>query len=51
MTPLSGRAGSQYVLAGYLLALGVVLWAITWFANRALRARKTYLRDPSDLAG
>ena len=51
VTPFSGRAGSQYVLAGYLLALGVVLWAITWFANRALRARKTYLRDPSDLAG
>jgi len=51
VTPFSGRAGSQYVLAGYLLALGVVLWVITWFANRALRARKTYLRDPSDLAG
>ena len=51
VTPFSGRAGSQYVLAGYLLALGVVLWAITWFANRALRARKTVVRDPSDLAG
>jgi amino acid transporter len=51
VTPFSGRASSQYVLAGYLLALGIVLWAITWFANRALRAKKTYLRDPSDLAG
>jgi basic amino acid/polyamine antiporter, APA family len=51
VTPFSGRAGSQYVLAGYLLALGIVLWVITWFANRALRAKKTYLRDPSDLAG
>jgi amino acid transporter len=51
VTPFSGRAGSQYVLAGYLLALGVVLWAVTWFANRALRARKTIVRDPSDLAG
>ncbi len=51
VTPFSGRAGTQYVLAGYLLALGIVLWAITWFANRALRARKTYVRDPSDLAG
>jgi amino acid transporter len=51
VTPLSGRAGAQYVLAGYLLALGIVLWAVTWVANRALRARKTYLRDPSDLAG
>jgi APA family basic amino acid/polyamine antiporter len=51
VTPFSGRAGSQYVLAGYLLALGVVLWAVTWFANRALRARKTYVRDPADLGG
>lgn len=51
VTPFSGRAGSQYVLAGYLLALGVVLWAVTWFANRALWARKTIVRDPSDLAG
>ena len=51
VTPFSGRATTQYVLAGYLLALGIILWAITWFANRALRARKTYLRDPSDLAG
>jgi amino acid transporter len=51
VTPFSGRAGSQYVLAGYLLALGIALWAVTWFANRALRARKTIVRDPSDLAG
>ena len=39
----------QYEIAGWLLGLGVVLWAITWFANRALRSKKTYLRDPSDL--
>ncbi len=38
VTPFSGRAGSQYVLAAHLLALGVVLRVITWFANRALRA-------------
>jgi hypothetical protein len=29
----------------------VVLWAITWFANRALRGKRTFLRDPSDLSG
>jgi hypothetical protein len=29
----------------------VVLWAITWFANRALRSKKTFIRDPNDLAG
>jgi APA family basic amino acid/polyamine antiporter len=35
----------------WLLALGIVLWVITWFSNRALRARRTYLREPSDLSG
>ncbi len=24
----------QYKIAGYLLALGVILWALTWIANR-----------------
>jgi basic amino acid/polyamine antiporter, APA family len=28
----------------------VVLWAITWFANRALRAKKTYIRDPDQIS-
>ena len=32
-----------------LLAIGVVLWAITWFINRAIYARKTYLKDPESL--
>lgn len=50
VTPLTGRASIQYEIAGWLLALGVVLWAITWFANRALRAKKTYLRDPEELS-
>jgi APA family basic amino acid/polyamine antiporter len=27
----------------------VVLWALTWFANRALRAKRTYIRDPEEL--
>ncbi|WP_240917907.1 APC family permease [Phycicoccus sp. HDW14] len=49
--PWTGRAGEQYVIAGWLLAIGVVLWAVTWFANRALRGKKTYLRDPEELAG
>jgi amino acid transporter len=47
--PWTGRDTFQYTIAGWLLALGVVLWAITWFANRALRAKKTYLRDPDEL--
>ena len=41
----------QYTIAGWLLALGVVLWALTWLANRApASAKKTYLRDPEELA-
>ena len=51
VTPLSGRDSEQYKVAGFLLAGGVVLWAITWFANRALRSKKTFIRDPNDLAG
>jgi amino acid transporter len=40
----------QYTIAGGLLGVGVVLWAITWLANRALRSKKTYLRDPEELS-
>ena len=47
--PWTGRNSIQYTIAGWLLALGVVLWAITWFANRALRAKRTYIREPDDL--
>ncbi|HPF80894.1 APC family permease [Nostocoides australiense] len=39
----------QYKIAGYLLALGVLLWALTWIANRFFFAKKTYLRDPDEL--
>lgn len=39
----------QYKIAGYLLAVGVVLWVITWIANRSLRAKKTYFREPEEL--
>jgi len=49
VTPLSGRAGQQYQVAGLLLALGIILWAITWFANRAIRGERTYVKDPTDL--
>ena len=49
VTPLVERDPQQYQIAGGLLALGVLLWALTWVANRALRARRTYVRDPSHL--
>ncbi|KNX36984.1 APC family permease [Luteipulveratus halotolerans] len=41
----------QYQIAGGLLAVGIVLWAVTWFLNRALYARKTYIRDPDHFEG
>jgi amino acid transporter len=35
----------QYKIAGGLLAVGVVLWLITWLINRGGRAKKTGFRD------
>ncbi|BCJ46223.1 amino acid permease [Actinoplanes ianthinogenes] len=36
-SPLSGRASSDYRVAGVLLLIGVVLWAITYAVNRFVR--------------
>jgi len=33
--PWTGRAPEQYKIAGVLLAIGVVLWVVTIFVNRA----------------
>lgn len=41
----------QYKIAGWLMLVGIVLWAITWMANRALRGKKTYMRDPEQYLG
>ena len=30
----SGRPAGQYEIAGVLLAIGLVLWGITWYARR-----------------
>ncbi|SDR78971.1 Amino acid transporter [Friedmanniella luteola] len=49
--PWTGRATEQYTIAGILLAIGVVLWALTWVLNRALWGRKTYVKDPAALTG
>ncbi len=35
----------QYEIAGGLLAVGVVLWALTWMVNRGFRSKKTGFRD------
>ncbi len=39
----------QYRIAGVLLAIGVVLWVLTWLTNRGVRAKKTGFRDPDAL--
>ena len=49
--PWTGRATEQYKVAGILLAIGVVLWGLTWLINRALYGRKTYLKNPEALEG
>jgi amino acid transporter len=49
VTPLVERPPLEYRIAGGLLAVGVLLWFATFAANRALRARKTYVRDPEQL--
>ncbi len=39
----------QYRIAGILLAIGIVLWAITWMTNRGVRAKRTGFRDVEHL--
>ena len=41
----------QYQIAGYLLAVGVVLWLVTWLFNRGVRAKKTGFRDVDSISG
>ena len=40
----------QYRIAAWLLAIGVVLWAVTWAWNRSVRHRSTRLAHPEELA-
>ena len=39
----------QYRIAGGLLAVGIVLWVLTWSTNRGIRAKKTGFRDPDHI--
>ncbi|HET8959019.1 APC family permease [Nocardioides sp.] len=41
----------QYRIAAVLLGIGIVLWALTWFTNRGIRAKKTGFRDVDHLGG
>ena len=43
--PWGERDPLQYKIAGALLGIGVVLWALTWLTNRGVRAKKTGFRD------
>ena len=50
VTPLSGRPGQQYVLAGILIVIGVVLFFITMAINRRLGVQDAGIKDPTRLA-
>lgn len=50
-SPLSGRATQDFVVGGWLLLIGVVLWAVTWFVNRAIYAKPTYAHHVEELSG
>jgi APA family basic amino acid/polyamine antiporter len=41
----------QYRIAAGLLAVGIVLWGLTWLTNRAVRAQRTGFRNPDELDG
>ncbi|WP_328323667.1 APC family permease [Kribbella sp. NBC_00382] len=47
-SPLSGRAKADYKIAGYLMIVGIGLWAITWLLNKYVFKRKSDF-DPSHL--
>jgi len=49
VTPLSGRATAQYVVAGWLLVLGVVLFGVTVLINKRLGISPSQYRDMTDL--
>ena len=50
VTPLSGRPGTQYLLAGILLVIGVVLFGITLLINKQLGIQQKGITDPTQLA-
>jgi basic amino acid/polyamine antiporter, APA family len=49
VTPLSGRPAQQYVLAGVLIVIGIVLFFITMLINRQLGIRGAGITDPTHL--
>ena len=49
-SPFSGRAAQDFVIGGWLLVLGVVLWGLTSLLNRYLR-RTSALEHPEQYGG
>jgi amino acid transporter len=47
-SPLSGRASADYKIGGWLMVIGVGLWAITWLLNKYVFKRHADF-DPSHL--
>ena len=41
----------QYKIAGAILALGVVLWVITWIANKATGTVESKFDDVDQISG
>ncbi|MEJ7707732.1 MAG: APC family permease [Nocardioidaceae bacterium] len=49
--PWTGRDTVEYKIAAGMLALGVVLWVLTFLVNRGGRSKKTGFRHPEELKG
>ena len=49
VTPLSGRPARQNVLALILVAIGILLFFLTWVINRQLGIRGAGITDPTHL--
>lgn len=43
--PWTGRDPAQYPIAGVLLAIGVVLWLVTWLINKRIYHRGSMIED------
>ena len=50
VTPLSGRPSQQYVLAGILVVIGIVLFFVTMAINRSSAFEDAGITDPTRLA-
>ncbi len=49
VTPLSGRPSQQYLLAGILVVIGIVLFFITMVINRRVGVQDAGITDPTHL--